>query len=133
MIEVPCSEDASVHRAQHLHVPEWIKPESAGDALGDDLHQLDDTVVSFNGVEVAGLAPPRFDTSGICPLLMRCALTTMRLSAACLKTSVRRATGTRPELLMSASTCPGPRQVTHILADAAFLLWRSSLNSADVH
>ncbi len=33
-----------------------------------------------------------------------------RLWAACLKTSVRRTTGTAPESMMSASTCPGPRK-----------------------
>src|SRR3954452_17495898 len=41
---------------------------------------------------------------------MRCALTTIRLSAAWRNTSVRRATGKRSEAITSASTCPGPTE-----------------------
>src|SRR5271154_3412992 len=39
---------------------------------------------------------------------MRWALMMIRLAAACRNTSVSRTTGTTPEPMMSASTCPGP-------------------------
>src|SRR5208282_1112643 len=39
---------------------------------------------------------------------MRWALMMIRLAAACRNTSVNRTTGTAPELMMSAKTCPGP-------------------------
>jgi hypothetical protein len=35
-------------------------------------------------------------------------LVTIRLSAAWRKTSFKRTTGTAPEAMMSANTCPGP-------------------------
>src|SRR4051812_24127215 len=48
--------------------------------------------------------------SGIRPALIRWALVMIRLSAACRNTSVSRTTGTMPEPMMSASTCPGPTE-----------------------
>jgi len=42
------------------------------------------------------------------PWLIRWALTTIRLAAACRNTSVRRTTGRAPDPMMSARTCPGP-------------------------
>ena len=41
---------------------------------------------------------------------MRWALMMIRLAAACRNTSVSRTTGTAPEPMMSASTCPGPTE-----------------------
>src|SRR3984957_7846106 len=41
---------------------------------------------------------------------MRWALMMIRLATACRNTSVRRTTGTAPEPMMSASTCPGPTE-----------------------
>src|SRR5580700_4586140 len=41
---------------------------------------------------------------------MRWALMMIRLAAACRNTSVNRTTGTAPEPMMSASTCPGPTE-----------------------
>ena len=48
--------------------------------------------------------------SGIWPRLIRCALVMIRLAAACRNTSVRRTTGTAPDAITSASTCPGPTE-----------------------
>ena len=56
------------------------------------------------------LSAPRGAGSGIRPALIRWAFTTIRLSAACRNTSVSRATGTAPEAITSASTCPGPTE-----------------------
>ena len=47
---------------------------------------------------------PRVADLGIVPALIRWALTTIRLAAACRNTSVSRATGTAPDAMMSAST-----------------------------
>ena len=44
------------------------------------------------------------------PRLMPWAVVTIRLCAAWRNTSVRRTTGTAPEAMMSASTCPGPTE-----------------------
>ena len=44
------------------------------------------------------------------PWLIRWALVMIRLAAACRKTSVNRTTGTAPEAMTSASTCPGPTE-----------------------
>ena len=44
------------------------------------------------------------------PWLIRCALVMIRLWAACRNTSVSRTTGTAPEAMMSARTCPGPTE-----------------------
>src|SRR6478736_3584476 len=41
---------------------------------------------------------------------MRWALMMIRLAAACRNTSVNRTTGTAPEPMMSANTCPGPAE-----------------------
>ena len=57
-----------------------------------------------NGKTYAGCASPGAGASGISPWLMRWALAMMRLASACRNTSVSRATGTTPELMMSAST-----------------------------
>ena len=47
-------------------------------------------------------------SSGICPLLIRCALVMTRLPAAWRNTSVNLTTGTKLQAMMSASTWPGP-------------------------
>ena len=62
------------------------------------------TVTAVPVIETGG------DRSGISPRLIPCALVTMRLRAAWRKTSVNRTTGTMPEAMMSASTCPGPTE-----------------------
>ena len=41
----------------------------------------------------------------------------MRLAAACRNTSVSRTSGTAPESMMSANTCPGPTEELVDIAD----------------
>ena len=109
MVQIASAEHASVHRAEHLNVIKWVEPEPPGDAIGTiSMSFLTPSSGSadINDVEVTVLS--LLCVSGMWPLLIRWALTTMRLSAACRNTSVSRTTGTRPELMMSASTCPGP-------------------------
>src|SRR5260370_10698387 len=59
---------------------------------------------------------------------MRWALRIIRLAAACRNTSVKRTTGTAPEPMISASTCPGPTEgswsISPTIRSAAF--WHRS-------
>ena len=60
---------------------------------------------------VLSLSPSGLLRSGSRPRLIRCALVMIRLSAAWRKISVSRTTGTAPEPMMSARTCPVRRAI----------------------
>ncbi len=63
-----------------------------------------------SGVSAAGVGDVEFLYADGWREFTLWALVTIWLSAACLKISVRRATGTAPESMMSARTCPGPTE-----------------------
>ena len=100
--ERPCSWDTAPG------CPEGSRPKRRGMRS----RHLDDFATPSSGSPIStkwkSLCSPFCSGSGICPRLIQWALTTIRLSAACRKTSVNRATGSLPDAMMSASTCPGP-------------------------
>ena len=107
-VEGPSAEATAVHRAQHLDVTDRIEAVAGRDALADDLQDLGGTILgiaAFDEMEVAGRILHPFRQS---PLMMRWALTMMRLSAAWRNTSMSRTTGTAADPMTSASTWPGP-------------------------
>ena len=109
-VERPRPEPAAVHRAEHLDVAHRVEPEAARDALAHQRQQLRHPglrVGRVHEVEVRALLGGEVRHL---PWLIRWALVTIRLPAAWRNTSVRRTTGTAPEAMMSASTCPGPTE-----------------------
>ena len=109
-IERASTEAAAVHRAEHLDVAYRVKPEAFRDPVLHDRQQLSNTLFRVRRVDEIEIAAFDRGEIGHQAWLIRCALTMIRLSAACRKTSVKRTTGTEADAMISPRTCPGPTE-----------------------